>query len=56
MDNDFSQSSKVGMSALEEVEAELHKIRARTPDLNPTENIFILIKKKLKQMPFFCKE
>ena len=49
MDNDPSQSSKVAMSALEEVEAELHKIPARSPDLNPIENTFHLIKKKLEQ-------
>ena len=40
MENDFPQSSKAAMSVSEKVEAELHKIRARTPDLNPIENIF----------------
>ena len=37
------------MTVLEEIEAELHKIPActRTPELNPRENFFSLINKKL---------
>ena len=47
MDNDPCQTSKKSLHALSEVEAELHRIPARSPDLNPIENIFHLIKKKL---------
>ena len=47
MDNDLCQTSKKSLHALSEVEAELHSIPARSPDLNPIENIFHLIKKKL---------
>lgn len=44
MDNDPSQTSKLAMSALREIEAELLKIPARSPDLNPIENVFHLVK------------
>jgi hypothetical protein len=39
VDNDPSQSSKASMNALRSVESELLKIPARSPDLNPIENI-----------------
>ena len=44
MDNDPSQASK----AMEKIEAEFHKIPATSPDLNPTENLFHLVKKSLE--------
>ena len=47
MDNDPCQTSKKSLHALSKVEAELHRIPARSPDLNPIENIFHLIEKKL---------
>ena len=48
MDNDPSQTSKVAMEALASIEAELLKIPARSPDLNPIENIFHLVKRDLR--------
>ena len=47
MDNDLCQTSKKSLHALSEIETELHCIPARSPDLNPIEHIFHLIKKKL---------
>ena len=47
MDNDPCHTSKKSLHALSKVEAELHRIPACSPDLNPIENIFHLIKKKL---------
>lgn len=47
MDNDPCQTSKKSISALCEIEAELHRIPPRSPDLNPIENVFHLIKKRL---------
>lgn len=44
MDNDPSQTSKASHRAMEQVEAELHKIPPRSPDLNPIENIFHVVK------------
>jgi transposase len=44
MDNDPSQARK----AMEKIEAEFHKIPATSPDLNPTENLFHLVKKSLE--------
>ena len=49
MDNDPCQSSKVAMKALEGIEAELLKIPARSPDLNPIENIFHIVKRDLRE-------
>jgi transposase len=48
MDNDPPQSSKAARKAMEKIEAEFHKIPARLPDLNPTENLFHLVKKSLE--------
>ena len=48
MDNDPSQTSKVARKAIEKIEAEFHKIPARSPDLNPIENLFHLVKKNLE--------
>ena len=39
MDNNPSQSTKAAINALRSVESELLKIPARSPDLNPIENI-----------------
>ena len=39
MDNDPSQRSMVAKDALQEIGAELVDIPARSPDLNPIENI-----------------
>ena len=49
MGNDPSQTSKVALSALENIEAELHKIPPRSPDLNPIENIFHVVKSMLRR-------
>jgi len=49
MDNDPSQTSRLAMTALTGVEAKLHRIPPRSPDLNPVENVFHLIKKRLEQ-------
>ena len=49
MDNDPSQRSKLASDALEEVGAELVEIPARSPDLNPIENLFNIIKCNLRQ-------
>lgn len=47
MDNDPSQVSKLAMSALREIECELSKIPSRSPDLNPCESIFHIVKDSL---------
>ena len=49
MDNDPCQTSKKSLCAFSEIEADLHRIPARSPDLNPIENIFHIIKKKLAE-------
>ena len=49
MDNDPFQTSKKAMSALTEIESKLREIPPRSPDLNPTENVFNLIKKALEK-------
>ena len=49
MDNDPSQTSKKAMSALSEIECDLHEILPRSPDLNPIENVFNLVKKTLEK-------
>ena len=48
MDNDPCQTSKMSLRGVSDIEAEFHYIPARSPDLNPIENIFHLIKKRLK--------
>ena len=47
MDNDPSQVSKLAMSALREIECQLSKIPSRSPDLNPCESIFHIVKDSL---------
>ena len=49
MDNDPSQRSMVAKDALQEIDAELVEISARSPDLNPIENIFHNIKRSLRE-------
>ena len=49
MDNDPSQNSRVARAALEQVECELVSIPARSPDLNPIENIFHIVKSELEK-------
>ena len=46
--NDPSQTSKAARKAMENIEAEFHKILARSPDLNPIENVFHLVEKGLE--------
>ena len=46
VDNDPCQTSRKTMSAINQIECELQQIPARSPDLNPIENVFHLIKKK----------
>ena len=49
MDNDPSQTSKKSLSALSDIECELHEIPPHSPDLNPIENVFHLVKKSFKR-------
>mgnify|MGYP002804076215 CR=1 FL=1 len=49
MDNCPCQNSKVALSALESIECTRHKIPARSPDLNPIENIFHVVKRQLEE-------
>lgn len=49
MDNDPSQTSKRAISALDEIECDFHQIPARSPDLNPIENCFHMVKKYLEK-------
>jgi hypothetical protein len=50
MDNCPCQNSKVALLALDSIECTQHKIPARSPDLNPIENIFHVVKKQLEEM------
>ena len=47
-DNDPSQNSQAANEAFEDVKAYLFKIPPRSPDLNPIENIFHLVSKKIR--------
>ena len=49
MDNDPSQRIMVAKDALQGIAAELVEIQARSPDLNPIENIFHNIKRSLRE-------
>ena len=44
MDNDPCQTSKKALSALVQIECDLHRIPSRSPDLNLIENVFHLEK------------
>lgn len=47
-DGDPSQNSKKSKNAQQEIDAELFKIPPRSPELNPIENVFALVKKELR--------
>ena len=49
MDNDSSQTSKAAMNALQETENELLIVPAHSPDLNPIENIFNVVRETLEK-------
>ena len=49
MDNDPSQKSKAARKAINNAGASLFAIPARSPDLNPIENLFHVVKKQLTQ-------
>ena len=48
-DGDPSQNCVMARNAMQHVNADLLNIPARSPDLNPIENLFHLVGKKLKQ-------
>ena len=48
-DGDPRQNSKVAKAAWEKIGCEMFGIPARSPDLNPIENIFHIVRKQLKQ-------
>ena len=54
MDNDPSQNSGPACQAMEEVEAELHKIPPRSPDLNLIENVFHVLRHLLDDEAESC--
>ena len=47
MDNCPCQNAKIAKQALEKIEAKLHNIPSRSPDLNPIENMFHKVKDSL---------
>ena len=49
MDNDPSQRSKVAKRTLQDIEAELHEIPPRSPDINVIESIFHLLRMGLEE-------
>ena len=49
MDNDPSQRSKAAAKALEDIEAELLEIPARSPDVDCIENVFNLVNRFLEE-------
>ena len=48
MDSDPSQTSKVAKNALKDIECELLRIPRSSPDINPIENIFHIVKNLLE--------
>ncbi len=48
MDNDPSQRSKAAKKAINDAGATLFEIPARSPDLNPIENLFHIVKKQIQ--------
>ena len=48
MVNDPSQTSAVAMQALNNIGGKMQVIRARMPDLNPIENLFHIVGKKIE--------
>ena len=51
MDNDPSQTSRVLRQALAEIRCKMQEIQARSPDLNPIENLFHNSKKNSETRP-----
>ena len=49
MDNCPCQTSVMAMGALRELGIELKRISPRSPDLNPIENFFNVVKRKLRE-------
>ena len=54
MDNDPLQNSKASVRAMEQIEAKHHKIPPCSPDLNPIENIFHVVKNSLAEETVSC--
>ena len=48
MDNDPSQTSAVAKKALKAIGAEMQVIPARSPDLNPIENLFHIVRNSIE--------
>ncbi|XP_028403948.1 uncharacterized protein LOC114526537 [Dendronephthya gigantea] len=48
MDNDPSQTSAVAKKALKSIGANMQVIPARSPDLNPIENLFHIVRKRME--------
>ena len=48
MDNDPSQTSAIARKALNNIGAKMQVIPARSPDLNPIENLFHIVRKKME--------
>ena len=46
-DNCPCQNSKLAKEALEGIECSVHRMPARSPDLNPIENVFHIVKQRL---------
>ena len=51
-DGDPSQNCAAAKKAFQDVNAELLSIPARSPDVNPIENLFHIIRKELKKQAF----
>ena len=47
VDDDPSQNSKVVMAAIQQINGKFFRIPARSPDLDPIENLFHLARKNL---------
>ena len=54
MDNNLSQNSRPACQDMDEVEAKLHKIPPRSPDLNQIENIFHVLRNLLDDEAKSC--
>ena len=48
-DGDPSQNSRMAQDAMDAIPCRLFKIPARSPDLNPIENVFHLLEKQLRK-------
>ena len=47
-DGDPSQNSAIASKAMKKLEVQVHSIPPRSPDINPIENVFHLLDKKLR--------